>query len=57
MKGPAYIVLPVQVLAVAAWLCGCVLAPSGWLKVLAVLAWPYAWYLLAERLMHAGGML
>lgn len=43
-------------LAVVAWLMGIVLA-YGWLKLVAYIFPPYAWYLLIERLMKLIGII
>lgn len=41
---------------VFAWICGTVLA-AGWLKLAAFLFPPYAFYLIAERIMQASGLI
>ena len=38
------------------WIMG-VVAASGWLKALAVILPPYAWYLAVELLMRAAGLI
>ena len=38
------------------WLAGTVLA-QGWLKIIAVVFFPYAWYLVAEKTMQAAGFI
>lgn len=43
-------------IAVVAWLAGAVLAP-GWWKLAAFVFPPYPWYLVAERVMQAWGLL
>ena len=40
----------------ASWIAGMVLA-QGYLKLLAILFPPYAWYLFIERLMKINGMI
>jgi hypothetical protein len=40
----------------ASWIAGIVLA-DGWLKLVAALLPPYAWYLFIERLMKVYGLL
>ena len=44
-----------QLAAFIAWICGTVLA-AGWWKLAAFCFPPYAWYLVAELLMHRMGL-
>lgn len=41
--------------AVSAWIVGLVLAKGFWSTALAIFLPPWAWYLVAERLMQAAG--
>lgn len=42
-------------LLLASWLAGLVLAKGFWPTFFAIFAPPWAWYLVAERLMQAAG--
>lgn len=42
------------IVLMGAWLAGVVFA-AGWMKVLAIIVPPYAWYLVAERMLQMAG--
>ena len=53
----AAIAVPLTLAMIVPWIMGIVLAKGFWATAAAITVPPYAWYLVAERLMQMAGMI